>query len=142
MTQKLIIMQGAAGSGKSTIAKDIATKIGAIVLSTDDLFLDDVGFYKYDPALVHINHRRNQMLAVELLERGESVIIDNTNIRAYECKPYVQAAVRREIPVEFVRATGNYQSIHGVPQEKIDKMRKDMEELTVEKVIASIEPKR
>ncbi len=137
--QVLIMMQGASGSGKSTLAKEIAPKYNAVIYSTDDLFFEN-GSYNFDVKKLGINHQKNLQRTVEALENGQSVLVDNTNTQAWECKGYVEAAVRLGIKVEFVRCDGKYKNIHGVPDNKVEQMRKRLETLTVEKVLASKKP--
>lgn len=138
--QKLIVMQGQPGSGKSTLALALSKETGAIICSTDDLFLDVDGKYQFDFTKLGVNHKRNQDIAVNLLKEGKSVIVDNTNIYGWQAKPYVEAAVALGIEVEFVRATGNFKTVHGVPDAKVEQMKRDMEVLTLESVLKSKAP--
>jgi predicted kinase len=142
MNQILIVMQGPSGGGKSTLAnthiKPLLESLGHTVriCSTDDQFKVD-GVYKFDPSKLGVYHVINQKLAVEALERGESVIVDNTNLQRWEAKPYVEAALRLDIPVSFHRCAGQFENVHGVPQNKVDQMRNKMEWLCVESVMDS-----
>lgn len=136
----LIIMQGPSGSGKTTIAKKLAKKYDAVIYSTDDYFYNDDGDYNYNPKMFAAFHRKNQYRSIQALREGKSVIVDNTNIQRWECKPYVEAAVDLQIDILFVRADGDFDSIHNVPREKIREARKRMEELTVESVLKSRAP--
>lgn len=142
--QILAVMQGPSGGGKSTLAKQLKALLEALghtvrICSTDDQFNVD-GVYKFDPTKLGAYHAINQKLAVEALERGESVIVDNTNLQRWEAKPYVEAAVRLDIPVSFHRCAGKFQNVHGVPDFKVDQMRAKLEDLTVESVMASKSP--
>jgi energy-coupling factor transporter ATP-binding protein EcfA2 len=139
MSQTLVIMQGHPGSGKSTLAKQIAHVIDAEVFSTDDFFVEN-GVYKFDVSKLGQYHKANLDRSVEAMKAGKNVVIDNTNIRSWECLFYCTAAVERGIAVKFVRAIGNFGTTHGVPPDKIEQMRQNMEELTLEKVLASKKP--
>jgi NEDD4-binding protein 2 len=134
--QILVVMQGASGSGKTTLAKHIASVIDAEVYSTDDFFMVD-GQYKFDPTKLAVYHKLNQDRAIAAMENGANVVIDNTNIQAWQARPYVAYAVEHGITVKFVRATGDFQNLHGVPAEKVEKMRASLEPLSVESVMAS-----
>jgi predicted kinase len=136
MSQILIIMQGQSGSGKSTIAKQFAVEYSAEICSTDDFFAEN-DEYKFDFKLLAYNHKRNQEKAEKLMREGKSVIIDNTNIHAWEASPYVLVAKELGIATKYVRATGNYTNVHGVPAYKVEQMRKQLEELTDETVLNS-----
>lgn len=135
----LIMMQGASGSGKSTKAKELGVELDAVVYSTDDIFAES-GTYVFNPKLLGVNHKKNLDRTVEALKAGKNVIVDNTNTQAWECKPYVEAALELGVEIRFVRCTGNYQNIHGVPSYKVQQMRERLEDLTVESVMASKKP--
>lgn len=135
----LTLMQGASGSGKSTIAKELAAQTGAIIYSTDELFIVN-GEYKFNPKMLGVNHKKNFERTVEALKTGKSVIVDNTNTQCWECKPYVEAALQYGHEVKFVRCEGRYQNVHDVPNDKVEQMRCRLEDLTVEKVLASKKP--
>lgn len=87
-------MRGVTGSGKSTRARQIQEQNpGAIILSTDDLFIED-GEYRFDPNKLGHNHRQNQeRCRLAMIEKTELIIIDNTNIQAWEMKPYHSLAL-------------------------------------------------
>ena len=150
--QQLIIMQGASGSGKSTLARKIAREeFGgtvaegglAFIFSTDEFFYatnpdDPTGSKTYQWAfpLLSRYHARNQERTRKALVEGYTVIVDNTNLTREVCTPYVEMAVARNIPVRFVSCTGQYQNTHDVPTDKVEAMRKNIETLTVESVLA------
>lgn len=135
----LIIMQGASGSGKSTKAKELAVEHNAVIYSTDELFIVD-GVYKFDPKLLPVNHRKNLDRSIDALKTGGNIIVDNTNLQCWECKPYVVAAMEYGHEIKFVRCEGQYQNVHGVPDFKVEQMRTKMEDLTIEGVLASKKP--
>lgn len=135
----LIAMQGASGSGKSTRAKELAVEHDAVICSTDDIFAES-GTYVFNAKLLGINHKKNLDRAIALLKEGKNVIVDNTNLQRWECKPYVVAALEYGHEVRFVRCEGTFQNIHGVPSFKVQQMRDKMEDLTVENVLASNKP--
>lgn len=135
----LIMMQGASGSGKSTVAKELAAQTGAVIYSTDELFIVN-GEYKFNPKMLGIYHQKNIERTVAALKEGKDVIVDNTNTQRWECKPYVEAALQYGHEVKFVRCDGRYQNVHGVPSDKVEQMRNRLEDLTVENVLASKKP--
>lgn len=132
----LVIMQGASGSGKSTVAETIKAMLEAVgqfvqICSTDDFFKVD-GVYKFDPSKIGAYHKANQDLARGYLEAGDCVIIDNTNTQAWEAKPYVVMAQELKVPVFFMPCYGRFNNLHGVPSDKVEAMRARCEPLTVE----------
>ena len=158
--QVLYIMQGAPGSGKSFVACGIKSAIFyqapesnlnmfseyAQIASTDDFFLvlepdgERLLHYVFNKEKIGEAHKWNQDRVREWLSKGYSVIVDNTNIKAWQARPYVEMAVALGIPVIFVRVDGRFQNTHGVPEEVVQKMREGMEELTVEKCLAAEYP--
>jgi predicted kinase len=136
MAQICILMQGQPGSGKSWLAAELSKEYDAVICCTDDFFAES-GKYEFQFSKLAENHKRNQEKAEKLMREGKSVIIDNTNIQAWQCKPYVKVAMELGIPTKYVRATGNYTNVHGVPPYKVEQMRQQMEELTDEAVLNS-----
>jgi|SRR5271165_7656996 len=130
----LIVMQGLPRSGKSTEAAKLAQQFGAVIVSTDDLFIVN-GVYTFDASLLQKHHRTTQDKAAKLLAAGKSVVVDNTNLQRWEARPYVEAALKHGHEVRFVRCSGEWENTHGVPADKIERMRGRMEDLTVENVM-------
>lgn len=98
----LILMRGLPGSGKSTRAKELLSSgPSGLILSTDDYFFHGE-VYRYDPCLLGAAHEWNQRRAEDAMHDGRSpIIIDNTNIQAWEMKPYVKMALKRGYRVDF-----------------------------------------
>ena len=94
--QELVIMRGIPGSGKSTKAKSLVGE--GVIHSTDDL-IEATGDYKgffnklnesKDFSGLGRMHRNNLINARNSMLEGISpVVIDNTNIKAFESKKYV-----------------------------------------------------
>ncbi|XP_051783153.1 NEDD4-binding protein 2-like 1 isoform X1 [Erpetoichthys calabaricus] len=89
---KLFILRGLPGSGKSTLARQIRNEFGsAEIFSTDDFFRDESGRYHFKARELREAHEWNKERAKEAMEEGlNPIIIDNTNIHAWEMKPYVR----------------------------------------------------
>lgn len=126
--QLLVIMQGPPGSGKTTLAHQIVKRVqappgGMVICSTDTYSLTRDGRYIWNPATLEENHGKNLERAKAFLDEGRSVIVDNTNIQAWQPREYVRHAIRLGVQVEFVRASGKFNNVHGVPLEKVEKMR-------------------
>ncbi len=137
--QVMVIMQGEPGSGKSTFAKRIMCVFDATIHCTDDMrYINGVYVFKNEESADL--HRQNQAQARITLQYGKSVIIDNTNIKRWEARPYVEMAVELGVWIVFIRCTGRYPNIHGVPLDKVDQMRLQLEDLTIESCLASQYP--
>ncbi|KAL2096429.1 hypothetical protein ACEWY4_008577 [Coilia grayii] len=147
----LILMRGAPGSGKSTLARELLSSCpNGLILSTDDYFLQE-DRYIYDPRLLGDAHCWNQSRTLKALcECHSPIIIDNTNMQAWEMKPYVQMALEKGYSVCFREPNTNWKyepselerrNKHGVPKEKIAKMLERFElPMTVDIVLRSEEP--
>ncbi|XP_053168651.1 NEDD4-binding protein 2-like 1 isoform X2 [Hemicordylus capensis] len=125
----------------------------ATVFSTDDYFFTEDGIYVFDSDSLEEAHKWNQKRARKAMKNGKSpVIIDNTNIHAWEMKPYVIMALENSYEVIFrepdthwkfnVRELARRNS-HGVPREKIQRMKEQYEhDVTFHTVLHSEEPPR
>ncbi len=108
MKERVIILQGVSGSGKSTWAR---AQPNAAVVSADALFYGPDGVYRWDEARLSEAHnqclkRFAQYLAhptfkpVEDPEFIDTIIVDNTNTRVFFMAPYVALARAFDSPVE------------------------------------------
>lgn len=133
----LYILRGLPGSGKSSLAKSI---IGChngygIIHSTDDYFMIN-NEYRYDSKKIQDAHLYNQDRCRNSCKNGISpIIIDNTNVRRWEAKPYVEIAqffnykiVIREPETSWWKVRDveemSRRTLHNVPITTIKKMLK------------------
>ncbi|NWZ63396.1 N4BP2 protein, partial [Acrocephalus arundinaceus] len=149
--QVLVLLRGVPGSGKSYLARNLLEdNPGGIILSTDDYFYKH-GQYRYDPDCLGEAHDWNRKRAKEAFEmRISPIIIDNTNIQAWEMKPYVTLAQQFKYKVMFREPDTWWKfkpkelerrNIHGVSKEKIKRMLERYERcLTVRSILDSSVP--
>ncbi|KAL7983399.1 hypothetical protein Chor_000275 [Crotalus horridus] len=113
----------------------------AVIFSTDEYFITEDGTYEFNPD----SHKA--------MKNGKSpVIIDNTNIHAWEMKPYVIMALENRYEVIFREPDTRWKfhvrelarrNHHGVPFEKIQWMKDEYEhDVTFHTVLHSEEPAR
>lgn len=131
--KKLIIMRGVPGSGKSSYVKEEFPD--AAICSADRFMIDDDGNYKFDRNMIQTCHKLCRQEAEDAMaDDVPLVVIDNTNIRVWEFRPYLDLAekfgyeveiIRIQEPTEEVCAARN---LHGVPIETIRRMRENFEE--------------
>lgn len=157
-TQRLVIMRGIPGAGKSTMAKSLMGD--GVIHSTDEL-IEATGDYRaFFTKLIESGdfkdlsrmHSKNLSNAIKSIKDGITpVVIDNTNIKANEAKAYVVAALEmglddNNIQICDVGTRGlsaeqlAESNTHGVPLDKIKMMmqsHKSVGELTVKKILDS-----
>jgi predicted kinase len=157
-TQKLIVMRGIPGAGKSTMAKSLVGE--GVIHSTDDLITATGDYRGFFARLIESGdfkdlsrmHSKNLSNAIKSMKDGISpVVIDNTNIKANEAKAYVVAALEmglddNNIQIHDVGTRGlsaeqlAESNTHGVPLDKIKMMmesHKSVGDLTVKKILES-----
>ncbi|XP_043855182.1 NEDD4-binding protein 2-like 1 isoform X1 [Dromiciops gliroides] len=125
----------------------------ALIFSTDDFFFKEDGTYEFNPDVLEEAHDWNQKRARKAMRNGISpIIIDNTNLHAWEMKPYAVMALENNYEVIFrepdTRWKFNVQELarrntHGVPREKIHRMKEQYEhDVTFHSVLHSEKPSR
>jgi NEDD4-binding protein 2 len=129
---KVILLRGLPGCGKSAYVKHEMTNIKAF--SADQFFMKD-GEYLFDPSKIGLAHAvcfKDFLTELPIAKPfNYDLVIDNTNIRAYEMAPYIQAAnaygLEHEIITIWAEPDGCYRrTIHGVPFDKILSMYQAM----------------
>jgi hypothetical protein len=88
----LIVAVGLPGSGKSTFARQLAPQIGAAVLESDALRRLLFGQPTYSPIESQRLFEAIRASARELLEHGRNVIIDATNVKESDRRPFYELA--------------------------------------------------
>lgn len=100
----LVVMIGLPGSGKSHLAREIAKRYAAAVLDSDALR----GVLFPNPEHSEREHARLfpalHLLIDRLLARGVPLIVDATNLKEANRKPYYTIAARYGAKVVLVRA--------------------------------------
>lgn len=119
---KLLLIRGLPGSGKTTKAKNYALK-GYHHHETDQEFVDSEGVYRFDPKKLSAYHANCFLRVKDSMEMGANVVVSNTFTRHWEMDPYVKLAERCGYSLRVETATGNYGSVHGVPNCTIEAMR-------------------
>lgn len=99
--QVVVGMVGLVGSGVTSVARELARGIGAVVLCADDvrvlLRTERAGY----------DHVREIMLALttQALARGVSVVVDSDHIDPNKCNKLKKCAKDSDVEVYFVRVT-------------------------------------
>jgi len=134
--KKLYILRGISGSGKSYLAKEILSQEGndkGQIFSADDYFINrNTGKYEYKADKIANAHTWAQNRAWTAMENGVTpIIVDNTNTKCWEAKPYVEEGLKNGYKVEIKEPTTPWaknadelfkRNQHGVPLESIKSM--------------------
>ena len=122
---KLVLVRGLPGSGKSTYAEEI-TRVRPddryVWLEADMYFVDHKGNYNWHKNGIMHAHTWCQDTARIFLNNGKNVVVSNTFTTLKEMQPYIDHANLLGIDIDVYRMTGDYGSVHDVPDEVIKKM--------------------
>lgn len=126
---KLILVRGLPGSGKTTFAmkkKYLLRDAGenVVTIAADDFMVDSQGAYRYNPSRLRECHSACFRFTELMLVDGFTVIVHNTFTRVQaEMQNYINLANRLEIPLEVIRMTTQYRSVHNVPADVMKTMK-------------------
>lgn len=116
---RLILIRGVPGTGKSTLARAIC----ANVYETDDFFIDSSGKYYFDPTNLASYHRLNQVRVKQGMNSNqETIAVSNTFSQVWEMQPYIDMARESGYELIVISLVGLHPNIHDVPQTVIDVM--------------------
>lgn len=124
----LLIVRGLPGSGKSTFAKRVAFTMNMTHVEADMFFVDKSGQYNFDPLKLKEAHEWCQNRTRTLLDSGKDVIVSNTFVKKWEAEPYLKMTKN----VSIIVMKSEYDNIHGVPAEVIERMKNSWEEFSVD----------
>lgn len=131
--QKLILVRGLPGSGKSTFAKQLALKEGLAHYEADRFF-DERG--RFDARLLPVAHARClRQTHNELGYYGGSVVVSNTFTTLEEMEPYFQLAEALGAEVVVYKCRGRFKSIHNVPPATIRRMAARWQDIEGERIL-------
>ncbi len=112
-TGNLILMSGLSGSGKSTVAKEIARNIDAIYIRSDavrkhlaGISLNESGTNSiYTPAITQKTYDRLLELGITLAKVGYTVILDAKYDRLALRQPVITQSQAANIPLKIIHCT-------------------------------------
>jgi len=146
--KKLYIMRGLPGSGKSFKAKQLG--INGVVFSTDEYFIID-GKYILKLDELPNAHAWNRERAIASIKDGITpIVIDNTNVKAWEPRPYVEAGLLHgyDVSIEYAGTPWSFdvdelvkRNNHNVSKAVIEGMLANFKmDLTVDDIMKSEMP--
>jgi predicted kinase len=129
---KVTVLRGISGAGKSTWIKNNAPT--AFVVTTDRYFTID-GVYHFDPKNLEEFHKKCLRDFLDALQRKEPwIVVDNTNINAWEYAPYVLVARAYDYEVELLTLACTVEISLSrkdrVPSNELESISKQMEKET------------
>jgi hypothetical protein len=125
---KLVIVRGAAGSGKSTFSKKLVELTNDFEHFEADMYFMNDGVYKWDRTKTSSAHEWCYGQVFKNIKLGQSCIVSNTFIKNWEMEKYF--GLYKFCDIYVVTVDGNYGSIHNVPLDIIQKMKDGFEELS------------
>ena len=117
---KLVIIRGIPGSGKTTLAKESYSNF---VLCEADQFFETENGYEYDRNKIKDAHAFCLDKVKQNLEKGKDVVVANTFVKLWEIEQYLKLSY----PTKVVETLGEYESIHNVPKDVVERMKKNFE---------------
>lgn len=132
----VILLRGHPGSGKSTFTENVIKKnfLDVVVCSADHWFQEVNGGgqeYKFDPTKLGVAHGWCLDKFNRAIQEGrECIVVDNTNILRRDYQSYIEAAQNGGYKVFQAIMTGNFQNVHGVPEQAVERMKAKFQEDT------------
>jgi len=126
----LVLVRGLPGSGKSTFARKLEYFEH---VEADMFFVTKDGQYIYNPDLIKDAHNWCQETTFKALADGWDVVVSNTFSRIWEMEPYFKMAKTFGMQLTVIKMEGNFETIHNVSADAIQRMRERWEDYVGEK---------
>lgn len=135
MSKLMVLLRGCAGAGKSTFASHIW--VHQVICEADQFFYDEHGEYKFNGALLKEAHKWCRDKVEGMMKENETsngvyypeIVVSNTFTQEWEMKEYFDLAEKYGYMVVSLIVENRHggKNIHGVPEEKVEAMRKRFE---------------
>ena len=126
----LFLITGAAGSGKSTLAEKIKDNAKGLIEPIADIceadeywYILGKGKYAFNPKLLWKAHKWCQDQTKIIMNKGQNLIVSNTNIKPSDRKAYFDMADEYGYKVVFIHMKTQFQNQHNVPEDAVKRMR-------------------
>jgi predicted kinase len=133
----LTLIRGLPGSGKSTLARKMLEP-GVLHVESDMYFMDR-GRYRFEKHKVARAHRWCLDKVRGALRNGKSCIVSNTFTMVWEMQFFIDLARMYGAGLRVIRCSGDYGSIHGVPDQTLEQMRGQWEPYEGEDCLTTVQ---
>jgi predicted kinase len=125
----MVLIRGLPGSGKTTKAKQLVkdNPYSKYYHYEADHYFELTGEYKFDPAKLQNAHLWCQARVMNAMTLKKNVIVANTFVKQCEMDYYKQLAKDFGYYLEIIHCEGQFDNIHNVPKETVDRMRTNFE---------------
>ena len=137
MNKKIFyLVYGVPGSGKSTyVEKELKTKYKDLQhFEADMFFYNKNGVYQFNPKKLGLAHKWCQTKFIEAMKNGFPVCVSNTSLTPKEREVYFTKATAHDYEIHVHYCNGEFQNVHGVPEEKVEKMKNKLIPITEKEI--------
>lgn len=137
MNKKIFyLVYGVSGSGKSTyVEKELKTKYKNLQhFEADMFFYNKNGVYQFNPKKLGLAHMWCQTKFIEAMKNGFPVCVSNTSLTPKEREVYFTKATAHDYEIHVHYCNGGFQNVHGVPNEKVEKMKNKLIPITEKEI--------
>jgi predicted kinase len=123
MEKMIYLVRGIPGSGKTTLAKQLAPNW---VFEADHYFYDNDGNYNFIASEIKEAHKECQQYVGYAMESNTpKIAVSNTFTQEWELQPYYELAIKYGYYVTSIIVENRHGGInkHGVPEDKIQLMK-------------------
>lgn len=128
----IILVRGIPGSGKTTFAKGIlnskSNDLDPLLHIEADMYHTQFGKYNWTPEKVPLAHGWCQETTEIYIKNNWNVIVSNTFTTLKEMQFYIDLAEKLNVDIQIYRCFGQWESVHNVPVDVIEKMKNRFEE--------------
>ena len=126
LSVELVLIRGLPGSGKSTLARQMKSHVH---VENDMYFMQHDGSYLYESSRMCAALAWCLASTKNALMQGHSVVVSNTFVELAHLKPYAEMACELDVVMHIVEARGQFKNTHAVPEEVLDTMRANWQEV-------------
>jgi predicted kinase len=126
-SRTVYIIRGIPGSGKSTLAKSFIDSGLVHYWVETDKYFEIEGVYKFDQTKLRENHDKAFEYFKQCLNKDGNIVVSNTFVKKWEYERYEKFAKEKGLNVVIMVMNQQFKNGHGVPDEKVEQMRRNFE---------------